>query len=241
MIHTLVVDDEQNIREFICEALERVGHLTTQAKNGEEALEILRDQFYDLAVLDLNLGGKTNGLRVLEALRWRWPETAAIILTGQGSLESAMQAIREGVDVYLLKPVATADLRQAAGEAIEKRRMFFAKKADEAMQPVIKSGPIFIDVEKRLTRVDGKEVLLTPREFTLLLHLVKNAHRVIPPKELSQVVGDFTPESQYEARQYIKWYVHELRKKIEMDPVNPQLIATIREGGYRYIGGEQTQ
>jgi two-component system KDP operon response regulator KdpE len=238
MIQTLVVDDEQNVREFISEALERVGHTTTQAKNGEEALDILRDQFFDLAVLDLNLGGKTNGLRVLEAIRWRWPETAAIILTGQGSLESAMQAIREGVDIYLLKPVVTADLRKAAEEAIEKRRQYFDRKADEASQPVLESGPVCIDVDKRLTRVNGNEVTLTPREFALLVHLVKNSHRVVPPKELAQVVGEFTPDSQYEARQYIKWYVHELRKKIEKDASNPELIATIREGGYRFVGGE---
>jgi two-component system KDP operon response regulator KdpE len=238
MIQTLVVDDEQNVREFISEALERVGHVTTQAKNGEEALDILRDKFYDLAVLDLNLGGKTNGLRVLEAIRWRWPETAAIILTGQGSLESAMQAIREGVDIYLLKPVVTADLRKAAEEAVEKRRQYFDRKAEEASQPVLESGPVYIDVDKRLTRVNGNEVILTPREFALLVHLVKNSHRVVPPKELAQVVGEFTPDSQYEARQYIKWYVHELRKKIEKDASNPELIATIREGGYRFVGGE---
>ena len=238
MIQTLVVDDEQNVREFISEALERVGHVTTQAKNGEEALEVLRDQFFDLAVLDLNLGGKTNGLRVLEAIRWRWPETAAIILTGQGSLDSAMQAIREGVYIYLLKPVVTADLRKAAEEAIEKRRQYFERKADEAAQTVLESGPVYIDVDKRLTRVNGIEVSLTPRELTLLAHLVKNSHRVVPPRELAKIVGDFTPDSQYEARQYIKWYVHELRKKIEKEPSSPKLIATIREGGYRYIGGE---
>jgi DNA-binding response OmpR family regulator len=238
MIQTLVVDDEQNVREFISEALERVGHTTTQAKNGEEALEILRDRFFDLAVLDLNLGGKASGLRVLEAIRWRWPETAAIILTGQGSLESAMQAIREGVDMYLLKPVVTADLRKAAEDAVEKRRKFFQQKAEESVQPVLECGPVNINLEKRLAHLNGKEISLTPREFTLLVHLVKNSHRVVPPKELAQVVGDFTPDNQYEARQYIKWYVHELRKKIEKDASNPELIATIREGGYRFVGGE---
>jgi DNA-binding response OmpR family regulator len=89
-----------------------------------------------------------------------------------------------------------------------------------------------------LAHVNGKEISLTPREFTLLVHLVKNSHRVVPPKELAHVVGDFTPDNQYEARQYIKWYVHELRKKIEKDASNPELIATIREGGYRFVGGE---
>ncbi len=74
MIQTLIVDDEENIRSFISETLENVGHVTSQAISGEEALAVLRDQFFDLVVLDLNLGGKVNGLRVLEAIRWRWPK-----------------------------------------------------------------------------------------------------------------------------------------------------------------------
>lgn len=237
MIQTLIVDDEENIRSFISEALESEGHVTSQATSGEEALAVLRDQFFDLVVLDLNLGGKVNGLRVLEAIRWRWPETAAIILTGQGSLESAMQAIREGVDIYLLKPVETAELRRSAEEAISKRRKYFDKKVEESSNPILEIGPVLLDVDKRQAKVNGIEVTMTPREFILLLHLMKNSHRVVPPKELALVVGEFTPDNQYEARQYIKWYIHELRKKIEDDPARPVLVATIREGGYRYIGG----
>jgi len=234
MIETLIVDDEENIRSFISDTLARVGHITTCAQNGEEALDILRTRKFDLAVLDLNLGGRADGLRVLEAIRWRWPETAAVILTGHGSLQSAMEAIREGVDVYLLKPVEPQELRKAAQEALDKRSQYFQAKIEEQEKPVLEIGTVLIDRDKMLVKVEGQEVNLTPREFNLLDYLMGNAHRVVPPKELSKVVGGFTPESEYEARQYIKWYIHELRKKIENDPSQPNLIINVREGGYRF-------
>jgi len=238
MYQTLVVDDEENIRSFIGKSLELVGHKIEFAKNGEEALEILRDQNFDLAVLDLNLGGKVDGLKVLEAIRWRWPEMAVVILTGHGSLESAMAAIRDGVDRYLLKPVDPPEIRKAAEEAIEKRRQYFDLKEKEAEQVELEAGPVYIHKEKLITRVNGEEVSLTSREFDLLVHLVQNSHRVVPPKELSKVVGDFTPDSEYEARNYIKWYIHQLRKKIEPDSSDPALIINVREGGYRFIAAE---
>lgn len=235
MYRTIVVDDEENIRSFIGRTLELVGHVVAFAKRGEEALDMLRDNKYDLAVLDLNLGGKVDGLKVLEAIRWRWPETAVVILTGQGSLESAMAAIRDGVDIYLLKPVEPQQIRAAAEEAIEKRRHYFECRDKEQVNVEIESGPVYIDKQKLIAKVNGVDIHLTSREFDLLVYLVENAHRVVPAKELARVIGDFNPESEYEARGYIKWYIGQLRKKIDRDSSQPSLITNIREGGYRFV------
>ena len=235
MYQTLVVDDEQNIRTFIGRALELVGHGVELAADGKQALDLIRDKHYDLIFLDLNLGGKIDGLRVLEAIRWRWPDTAVIILTGHGSLESAMKAIREGVDIYLLKPVGPDQIRDAASDAIEKRKQYFSLKQKEAEQVELHVGPIYVHKDKLIVKKDDEEIDLTSREFNLLVYLMQNNHRVVPPKELAKEVGGFTPESSHEARNYIKWYVHQLRQKIEADPANPTLIQNIREGGYRFI------
>jgi two-component system, OmpR family, KDP operon response regulator KdpE len=235
MYQTLIVDDEQNIRTFIGRALELVGHEIELAADGKQALDLIRDKHYDLVFLDLNLGGKVDGLRVLEAIRWRWPDTAVIILTGHGSLESAMQAIREGVDIYLLKPVGPDQIRDAAQEAIEKRKQYFSLKQEEAEQVELRVGPVYVHKDKLIVKKDDQEVDLTSREFGLLVYLMQNTHRVVPPKELAREVGGFSPESSHEARNYIKWYVHQLRQKIEADPANPTLIQNIREGGYRFI------
>ncbi len=92
------------------------------ASDGTEALDLLRETLFDVAVLDLNLGGRVDGLRVLEALRWRWPSTAVVILTAHGSLESAMEAIRHEVDGYLLKPAKPPEVREAVRRALERRQ-----------------------------------------------------------------------------------------------------------------------
>jgi two-component system, OmpR family, phosphate regulon response regulator PhoB len=229
-VRTLVVDDEERIRFFLEETLRRVGHIVTQAADGEEALDRLREIPFDLAIVDLNLGGRIDGLRVLEAARWRWPSMAVVILTAHGSLESAMDAIREGVDGYLLKPVEPAEVRRAADEAMEKRRALIQKKEGRVLQ----RGPFFVDLTKHEVTLNGKDLNLTPREFSLLTHMMQNAHRVIPPPELVEVVRDYKPEHMHEARQIIKWYIYRLRQKVEPDPSNPQYIINVRGVGYRF-------
>jgi DNA-binding response OmpR family regulator len=240
MYQTLIVDDEQNIRTFIGRALELVGYEIELAADGKQALDLIRDKHYDLVFLDLNLGGKVDGLRVLEAIRWRWPDTAVIILTGHGSLESAMQAIREGVDIYLLKPVGPDQIRDAAQEAIEKRKQYFSLKQEQAEQIELRVGPVYVHKDKLIVKKNDQEVDLTSREFGLLVYLMQNTHRVVPPKELAREVGGFSPESSHEARNYIKWYIHQLRQKIEEDPSDPTLVQNIREGGYRFIPPAET-
>jgi len=235
MYRTLVVDDEENIRSFIAKSLSVTGHQVETASSGKKALDIIRDEQYDLVFLDLNLGGKIDGIRVLEALRWRWPETAAVILTGHGSLDSAMDAIREGVDLYLQKPAGLDAIRDAASEAIEKRRKYYSQKKEELEEVEFEAGPVYIHTEKLIVRLNGQDVSLTNREFKLLTYLVQNTHRVVPPKELTEVIGGFKAESAYEARNYIKWYIHQLRGKIEAAPSDPKLVINVREGGYRFI------
>ena len=149
-VHNLVVDDEETIRFFLKETLQRAGHTVVTASSGEEALDRLRETPFDLIMLDLRLGGRVDGLRVLEAVKWRWPQTVVIILTGYGSLESAMAAIREGVDGYLLKPVEPQEVRQAVQEALERRERLACPQ--EIEEGVLQSGPFSVDLNKHLVR-----------------------------------------------------------------------------------------
>jgi DNA-binding response OmpR family regulator len=231
--HTLIVEDEASIRFFLEKTLGRSGHIVETASSGEEALDRLKDTSFDLVMLDLKLGGRVDGLRVLEAVRWRWPETVVVILTAHGSLDSAMAAIREGVDGYLLKPVEPAELRQAVEEALERRRSR-VRTQDEKEGQVLDHGPFLIDLERHLATLDGDPLELTPREFSLLVHLVQNAHRVVSPKELVRVVGQYEAEDMHEARQIVKWYIHRLRRKVEPDPSKPCYILNVRGVGYRF-------
>ena len=229
LIRALVVDDEERVRYFLEETLRRVGHVVVTASSGEEALDLLRDTSFDVAVVDLNLGGHVDGLRVLEALRWRWPGAAVVILTAHGSLESALAAIREGVDAYLLKPSKPAEVRQAVQEALERRKNL----RGQAEGREIRRGGFFVDLEQHLATRDGQPLDLTPQEFKLLAHLMQNAPRVVTPLELVQVMRECELDS-YEARQIIKWYIHRLRRQVEPDPSDPRHILNVRGVGYRF-------
>jgi DNA-binding response OmpR family regulator len=232
-MRALVVDDEDGPREYFAETLRRDGYEVHEASSGEEALDQLRDSPFELVLLDLRLGGRIDGLRILEAARWRWPSTAIVIVTAHGSLESAMAAIREGVDGYLVKPVEPAQLRQALREAIERRGVACRVQQQIEQATVLSHGPFSVDVKKHLA-MKGTEILeLTPQEFGLLTHLMRNADRTVPAKELVEVVRDYTPEYEYEARQIIKWYIHRLRRKLEPDPGAPRYILNVRGVGYR--------
>jgi DNA-binding response OmpR family regulator len=233
-VRTLVVDDDAGIRFFLVSALQRVGYSVTAATSGEEALELLRDTPFDLAILDLELGGRIDGLRVLESTKWRWPDTATIILTGHASLDSALSAIREGVDGYLLKPVKAEEVRQAARKALEQGRSMARRQGVSKASNLLQRGPFSVDLEKRLVTNDGTFLDLTNSEFELLVHLMQNAHRVVPPPELVWVVQQYKCEDLREARDIIKWYIHRLRCKVESNPSRPRYILNVRSTGYTF-------
>jgi DNA-binding response OmpR family regulator len=229
----LVVDDEANVRFFIREALGRTGYTVEESINGEQALDLLRDNRYDLLILDLRLGGRIDGMRVLNAVRWRWPATAVVILTGHGSLDSAMAAIREGVDGYLLKPVDPSELREIVDEALERRRALCAADSQNGEEPnVLRYGPLMVDLSRHAAEVNEQEVELTPQELKLLVHLIRHADRVVEPPELVYEVRGYKTDTIHEARQVIKWYVHRLRQKIEPDPSKPRYVLNVRGVGY---------
>lgn len=233
VVRTLVVDDEEGIRSTLQEALQRSGYVVATASDGEEALDLLRETSFDAAVVDLNLGGRVDGLRLLEAIRWRWPGTAVVILTAHGSLESAIAAIREDVDDYLLKPARPSEVQQVLQQALERRR----SKDGQGKLPeqcVVRRGGFSVDLDQHLATKDGQPLKLTPQELRLLVHLMQNAHQVVRPPELVQVVQDYDVEDLYEARQIVKWYIHRLRQKIEPDPSNPYHIVNVRGVGYKF-------
>ncbi|MBS3783574.1 MAG: response regulator transcription factor [Anaerolineae bacterium] len=235
-LHTLVVDDEQGIRFFLEKTLSKSGHSVTTAASGEEALDALRDKRFDLMLLDLRLGGRVDGLRVLEAVRWRWPSTVVIMLTAHGSLESAQAAIEEGVDGYLLKPVEPREVREAIKEALERRERVVESHAEtRARDKHVQRGPFFVDRKKYVATYQGEPLDLTRREFKLLVHLMDNTERVISPPELVRVARDYDPDDIQEARDIIKWYIHRLRQKVEPEPSDPQYIVNVRGVGYRFV------
>jgi DNA-binding response OmpR family regulator len=231
-IQTLVVDDDAEIRFFLEGVLSGEGHAVVTAASGGEALSCLRHTRFDLAILDLHLGGRIDGLRVLEAISWRWPETARVILTAHGSLESAMSAIREGVDAYLLKPVRAHEVRQVVAEVLEKRPHEGRMPQTVPEPQHLKHGRFEVDLDRLEVRREGHLLELNSCEYDLLVHLMENDDRPVPVQELVKVVRGYECDHVHEARDIIKWYVYSLRQKVEADPSKPRHILNVRGVGY---------
>ena len=229
MAGILVVDDEAGIRFFLTETLEQAGYRVSTADNGEAALEILRDTAFDLIFLDLNLGGKIDGLRVLEMAKWRWDNIAVVILTAYGTMDSALTAIQEGVEGYLLKPATPAEVRDAAQKAISRRKASGNGTQPKTSVRTLNHGKLFLDLDKHLTTLDENPIELTSSEFRLLVYLIENAERVSSPYELVKIARDYDCADDREAREIIKWYIHRLRQKLG----NSKSIINLRGVGYR--------
>ena len=229
-LNALIVDDEANIRFFLAEVLESMNLSVDVSASGEEALDILQSTFFDLIMLDLSLSGQIDGMRVLEMAKWRWPETIVIILTAHGSLDSAVKAIREGVDGYLLKPAEPTEIRQTIKTVLTRKRQ--AQRAPQEVPFTV--GRFQIDLREHTITFDGKPLQLTPTDFTLLTYFARNPNRVIKPQELvEEVRGNIIPSD--EPRKFASWHVHKLRKIIEPDPSNPQFLINVRGVGYRFV------
>ena len=117
----LIVDDEASIRFFLAETLERDGYLVVPAESGEIALQRIQSEEYDLALLDLRMKG-VGGMEVIAALRQKWPDTVIIVLTAHASLETAVEALRQGAHDYLFKPCKTVELRESIHNGLLKRQ-----------------------------------------------------------------------------------------------------------------------
>lgn len=234
LVRTLIVDDDEKIRFVLTETLQGMGHVVETASSGEEALECLRNTHYDLSILDLRLGGRVDGLRVLEAIKWRWPNTATIILTGHGSLDSAMAAIREGIDAYMLKPVRVQEIRQTVQESLERQKRAGQSPVQDESSTIVTRGEFTADVMGRRVTLNGDPLELTTCEYELLVYMMHNAHRVISPQELVQVVRQYECDHLQEARDVIKWYIYRLRRKVEPNPTRPRHILNVRGVGYTF-------
>lgn len=227
----LVVDDESKVRYFLKETLRLSGYEVEAVGSSQEALDVLRDRRFDVVLLDLRLEENGDeGLRVLKAIRWRWPKTLVIILTAYASLDSALEAIREGVDGYLQKPVEPEELRGAIRKALNRREQ--RAEATRKQETAVRAGDFEVRrAEHKITLAD--EILdLTPTEFDLLAYFVEHAGEVISPQQLVSVARDYECPDEDEARDLIKWFIYQLRQKIEDNPSDPQRLLNVRGVGY---------
>ena len=252
----LIADDEEGIRLTLAQALSLDGYTVEAAADGQEALERLAAAAYDVVLLDLWMA-PVNGLEVLQAARAKDPRAVVIILTGQGTLDSALGALRLGAFDYLLKPASPQAVRQRVREALQRRHALRQQQQllDQIgtlaqslqtlevetppgpAQHVLRSGPVTIDRHHRQAAFYERVLDLTSTEFDLLVCLVEASPRPVAPRLLVQTVLA-CDSSEAEASDMIKTHIYHLRRKIEPDAARPRLIKTVRYKGYAWCPEE---
>jgi len=220
----LVVDDEPQLRRTMKATLTDLGYSVIEAKTGEEALSLLRQEAVDLVLLDLNMPG-IGGLETCRAVR-ESHDVPIIILSVRNTERDKVQALDAGADDYVTKPFGIQELLARIRAAMRR-----APSSADPDRRIYSSGELEIDFEARRATVNGKTVRLTPKEFDLLKYLVDHPNKPIPHRKLLQTVWgpDYGDEVEY-----LRVFVNQLRKKIEPEPSKPRYLITEPWVGYKF-------
>ena len=221
----LVVDDEPGIVRFVRANLEDKGYRVLTAMDGSEALRKIEMELPDLVILDIMMP-KIDGFEVCRRLR-EWSQIPTIMLSARGDETDKVKCLDLGADDYLTKPFGTRELLARVRAVL--RRTEATKTV--STQPLFTSGDLRISFAQRQVTVAGKEVKLTPTEYSLLQEFVLNAGKTLTHSYLLDRV--WGPEYRDE-REYLHVFVHRLRTKLEPDATNPKYIMTVPGVGYRF-------
>ncbi len=218
----LVVDDEPQIRRIMRTTLTSEGYAVYDARSGEEALDAVREQRFDLILLDVNMPGM-GGLETCRSIR-STSDTAIIMLTVRSAEEDKVAALDAGADDYVTKPFGMPELLARIRAALRRLPV----SSDSAL---IRAGDLEINPSTRTVKVCGREIRLTPKEFDLLHFLATNPNVPITHVKLLQAVWgpDYGDEVEY-----LRTFINQVRKKIEKDPAHPKHVITEPWVGYKF-------
>jgi two-component system KDP operon response regulator KdpE len=234
--HVLVVDDEMPIRSALVRSLTLLGYLAEGAASGHEALAMLERNAYDVMVVDIRMPGM-DGVEMMRRACQMCPDLPIIILTGHGTLDSAVAAIRSGAVDYLLKPASGDDIAAAVFNALQKRGGASATSTVE--HDVRRAGPVLLDQGRCLAIVvrgddlNDLRVQLTSSEAMLLACLMQRPAAAVSCQQLARALG-YEVDVQA-AKTIVRPHISRLRKKIEPNVKCPSLIHTVAGRGYSFL------
>ncbi|NLG73847.1 MAG: response regulator transcription factor [Chloroflexi bacterium] len=224
--HILVVDDEERMVRFIRLNLEHDGFRVSEAFNGTQAIEKVRNNLPDLVLLDVMMPD-IDGFEVLKIIR-EVSQVPVIMLTAKGEEDDRVRGLELGADDYITKPFSPRELTSRVRAVL--RRTESAAGQTHGLIEV--DDRLKLDFDRREVWVDGKLVQLRPTEYRLLYHLVQNAGWVVTHDQLLAKVWGYEYRDE---PHYVRLYINYLRKKLEEDPSNPKYILTERGVGYRFV------
>jgi two-component system, OmpR family, KDP operon response regulator KdpE len=217
----LVIDDESQITRVLRAALAAQGYDVRTANDPDEGLRLFRDWPPDLVITDLMMPGKS-GVEVCRIIRSR-SVTPVLVLSVREHERSKVEALDAGADDYVTKPFSIQELLA--------RVRAHLRRAPERTTTALEAGDFVVDVQSHTITVQGKPIHLTPKEFDLLVHLARNAGKVMTHRALLTAVWGAQSAHQPE---YLRVFVGQLRKKLETE-TGRQYIQTEPWVGYRFV------
>jgi len=222
----LVIDDDHNARRLIERNFSNAGAEVISAADGHQGLRLFYEQRPDLVILDVMMPG-VDGYETCRQIRML-SDVPVLMLTALRDDEQIVLGLDSGADDFVSKPISNEVLLARARAIL--RRSSNAAQGRSAMS-AYDDGNLSVDLQAHKVSVDGQEVRLTPKEFQLLDHLLRNAGRACGFDQILDNVWGWEYKGNAD---YVHVYVSHLRGKIERDPKDPQYIQTVHGVGYRF-------
>jgi two-component system, OmpR family, KDP operon response regulator KdpE len=221
----LVTDDDPELRRVLKRTLDALGFEVAESSNGEQALQELENREFDAVLLDVNMPG-IGGLAACREIRRRAPRVQILMLTVRDQEIDKVDALDAGADDYITKPFSIPELAARLRSAVRRATTVEANTAAS-----IAIGEIELDPDRRVVIKSGIPLRLTPKEFDLLHYLMSRPGIAVSHVKLLRAVwGDEYGQE----LEYLRTFVHQLRKKLESDPSSPEYLFTEPHFGYRF-------
>ncbi|MEK6322048.1 MAG: response regulator transcription factor [Acidobacteriota bacterium] len=226
----LIVDDEPQITRVLRRSLTSHGYDVRSAADGESALETFADWRPDLVVTDLSMPN-VNGIELCRRLR-KLSAVPIVVLSVKGEEKTKVEALDAGADDYVTKPFGMDELLARIRAAL---RRTSEPHTDDLASTAFEAGDFRVDLEARSVTVRDRQVHLTPKEYDLLVYLIRHPGKVLTHRTLLAAVwsGNYVEQTEY-----LRVFIGQLRKKIENDSASPRYILTEPWIGYRFNPGE---
>jgi len=225
MDNILIIEDEEKVSEILKAYLEKEGYNVYCTTKGMEGVKLFEKVEFSLVILDLMLPD-ISGEEVCNLLR-KISEVHIFMLTAKSTLEDRIEGLNLGADEYLVKPFSPRELTARVNA------LFRRIKLHESDSKIYNNGDLEVNYEKRIVKVRGEEIYLTPNEFNILHILSSNMGKVFTREQLiERIMGiDFQGFDRT-----IDVHIKNIRKKIEVDSRNPKYIVTVTRSGYKFGG-----
>lgn len=227
----LIIEDDEDIRECIRILLNNENYQITEASNGWEGLELLRDDT-DLIILDIMMPG-ISGLKTCEEIR-KTSFVPVLFLTAKAQESDKLLGLMAGGDDYLTKPFSCAELLGRVKALLRRYQLYRGKEEKEAppAESWIEYGKFRINEKFNEVYVNEKEISLSDIEYHILLLLMQNPRRIFSAQNLYESI--WNEPYFYSCNGTVMVHIRKLRKKVEEDPQNPVCITTVYGKGYRF-------